>query len=55
MVHHQFFEQATIRMPPHQTDAGREWPYDRKYNIGQLDKALDEAQAKDWTVVDMKK
>ncbi len=38
----------------HHTDADREWAYDRKSHIGQLDKALDEAQAKGWTVVDMK-
>ncbi|SHO51269.1 HAD family hydrolase [Desulfopila aestuarii] len=38
----------------HHTDAEREWAYDRKSHIGKLDKALDEAQAKGWTVVDMK-
>ena len=38
----------------HHTDAAREWAYDRKSHIGKLDKALDEAQAKGWTVVDMK-
>ena len=39
----------------HHTDAEREWAYDRKSSIGRLDKALDEARAKGWTVVDMKK
>jgi phosphoglycolate phosphatase-like HAD superfamily hydrolase len=39
----------------HHTDAEREWAYDRQSHIGKLDKALDEAQAKGWTVVDMKK
>ncbi len=39
----------------HHTDAEREWAYDRKSPIGQLDKALDEAAAKGWSVVDMKK
>ncbi len=39
----------------HHTDAGREWAYDRQSSVGHLDKALDEAQAKGWTVVDMKK
>jgi phosphoserine phosphatase len=39
----------------HHTDAKREWAYDRKSNIGHLDKALDEAEAKGWTVVDMKR
>jgi len=38
----------------HHTDADREWAYDRSSPIGRLDKALNEAQAKDWTVVDMK-
>jgi haloacid dehalogenase-like hydrolase len=38
----------------HHTDAQREWAYDRKSSIGRLDKALDEANAKGWTVVDMK-
>ena len=38
----------------HHTDAGREWAYDRQSSIGRLDKALDEAKAKGWTVVDMK-
>jgi len=38
----------------HHTDAAREWAYDRKSHIGQLDKGLDEAAAKGWTVVSMK-
>ena len=38
----------------HHTDAEREWAYDRTSSIGKLDKAWDEAQAKGWTVVDMK-
>jgi phosphoserine phosphatase len=38
----------------HHTDAEREWAYDRKSSIGRLDKGLDEAKAKGWTVVDMK-
>ena len=38
----------------HHTDAGREHAYDRKSHIGQLDKGLDEAAAKGWTVVSMK-
>ena len=39
----------------HHTDAEREWAYDRSSSIGRLDKALDEAVAKSWTVVDMKR
>jgi phosphoglycolate phosphatase-like HAD superfamily hydrolase len=38
----------------HHTDATREYAYDRHSKIGTLDKALDEATAKGWTVVDMK-
>jgi phosphoglycolate phosphatase-like HAD superfamily hydrolase len=37
------------------TDETREWAYDRKSRIGKLDKALDEAEVKGCTVVDMKK
>jgi hypothetical protein len=37
------------------TDAQREWDYDRQSPIGRLDRALDEATAKNWTVVDMKR
>ena len=35
--------------------AEREWAYDRKSHIGKLNKGLDEAAEKGWTVVDMKK
>ncbi len=38
----------------HHTDAAREYAYDRQSKVGKLDKALDEAKAKGWTVVDMK-
>lgn len=38
----------------HHTDAEREWAYDRASRIGKLDKALDEAPQRGWTVVDMK-
>ncbi len=39
----------------HHTDADREYAYDRTSKIGRLDKGLDEAKQKGWTVVDMKK
>jgi hypothetical protein len=39
----------------HHTDAEREFAYDRESHVGKLDKALDEAAAKGWTVVDMKR
>ncbi|MFI5031526.1 MAG: HAD family hydrolase [Reyranellales bacterium] len=38
----------------HHTDAAREFAYDRQSHIGKLDKALDEAMQRKWTVVDMK-
>lgn len=36
------------------TDAEREFAYDRASSIGHLEKALDEAPSRGWTVVDMK-
>jgi phosphoserine phosphatase len=38
----------------HHDDAKREFAYDRDSAFGKLDKALDAAKAKGWTVVDMK-
>jgi len=35
-------------------DAAREWAYDRESSVGRLDKGLDEAKARGWTVVSMK-
>ena len=45
---------ARFALIVHHTDAEREWAYDRQSPIGRLDKALDEARATGWTVVDMK-
>ena len=39
----------------HHTDSSREWAYDRKSTVGRLDAALDEAKARGWTIVDMKR
>ena len=39
----------------HHTDAEREWAYDRQTHVGRLDKALEEALNRGWTVVDMRK
>lgn len=39
----------------HHTDEVREWAYDRDSHIGRLDKGLDEAKERGWTVIDMKK
>ncbi|WP_407935936.1 HAD family hydrolase [Cupriavidus necator] len=38
----------------HHDDAGREFAYDRQSRVGKLDKALDAARARGWTVVSMK-
>lgn len=38
----------------HHTDGDREVAYDRESNIGHLDRALDEAQSRDWVVISMK-
>jgi phosphoserine phosphatase len=38
----------------HHDDTKREYAYDRASRIGKLDKALDEAQARNWIVVSMK-
>jgi len=46
---------ARFALLVHHTDAEREWAYDRSSSIGHLDKALDEAQMKGWTVVNMKR
>ena len=45
---------ARLALIVHHTDAEREWAYDRTSAFGRLDKALDEAQARGWTVVSMK-
>ena len=58
---HQMLQWTAARSGPrfvgivHHTDADREWAYDRTSHIGKLDKAWDDAKARGWTVVDMKK
>ena len=39
----------------HHTDSDREYAYDRKSRVGRLDKGLDEAPRRGWTVVDMRR
>jgi hypothetical protein len=39
----------------HHTDADREWAYDRGSHVGALERALDEAPARGWVVVDMRR
>jgi hypothetical protein len=46
---------ARLMLLVHHTDAVREYAYDRKSHVGRLDKALDEARARGWVVVDMKR
>jgi hypothetical protein len=48
-------EGARFALYVHHTDGDREWAYDRKSSIGRLDQGLDEATAKGWTIVDMRK
>jgi phosphoserine phosphatase len=38
----------------HHTDPQREYAYDRLSSVGRLDRALDEAPSRGWTVVDMR-
>jgi phosphoglycolate phosphatase-like HAD superfamily hydrolase len=45
---------ARLMLLVHHTDDTREVAYDRASAIGKLDKALDEARAKNWVVVSMK-
>ena len=47
-------EGARLAVLIHHTDSVREWAYDRESHVGKLDKALDEARARKWTVVSMK-
>jgi hypothetical protein len=45
---------ARLCLYVHHTDADREWAYDRGSAVGRLDKGLDEARTRGWTVADMK-
>jgi hypothetical protein len=45
---------ARLAVYVHHDDAEREWAYDRDSHIGRLDKGLDEAAERGWTVVSMK-
>lgn len=56
----QMLQQATSRggarlgFIVHHTDAEREWAYDTSAATGKLDNGLDQAQANEWAIVDMK-
>jgi hypothetical protein len=47
-------EGARLGVLIHHTDGEREWAYDRESAVGRLDRGLDEASARGWTVVSMK-
>jgi hypothetical protein len=47
-------EGARFCLYVHHTDAEREFAYDRKSSVGRLEKGLDEAKSRGWTVVSMK-
>jgi hypothetical protein len=48
-------EGARMGIIIHHTDAERELTYDRNSEIGRVDKALDQAPAEGWLVIDMAK
>lgn len=48
-------DQPSLGLLVHHTDAEREWAYDRKSAIGKLDRGLDEAEARAWQLIDMRK
>jgi hypothetical protein len=46
---------ARLGLILHHTDAVREWAYDRTSRVGRLSRALDDAPARGWIVVDMRR
>jgi len=48
-------EGASLMLLVHHDDAQREYAYDRRSQIGRLDKAWDEAVERGWTVVSMQR
>jgi phosphoglycolate phosphatase-like HAD superfamily hydrolase len=47
-------EGARLMVLVHHDDADREYAYDRDSHVGRLDKALDEAKTRGWTVISMR-
>lgn len=45
---------ARLGVLVHHDDAAREYAYDRKSNFGRLDRGLDEAPKRGWTLISMK-
>ncbi len=48
-------KRKSFKLYVHHTDSVREWAYDRESHIGKLDKGLEEAAQKGWSVADMSK
>jgi len=48
-------EKINLPLFIHHTDKKREWAYDRESRVGKLDNGLDEANRKNWLIVDMAK
>jgi len=48
-------EYNNLQIIIHHTDSVREWSYDKNVNVGELDKALKEADKNNWLIMDMKK
>jgi phosphoglycolate phosphatase-like HAD superfamily hydrolase len=48
-------DRARLALIVHHTDGAREFAYDRESHVGRLDKALDVAEQRGWTIVDMKR
>jgi phosphoglycolate phosphatase-like HAD superfamily hydrolase len=48
-------EGAQLMVYVHHDDGEREWAYDRESSMGRLDKGLDEAERRGWTVVSMQR
>lgn len=48
-------ERARLMLLVHHDDCEREYCYDRESSVGRLDTALDEARARGWTIVSMKR
>ena len=46
---------ARMALIVHHDDAEREYAYDRQSKVGRLDKAWDDAVAKGWNVVSMRR
>lgn len=48
-------ERARLMLLVHHDDCEREYCYDRESAVGRLDTALDEARARGWTIVSMRR